>query len=92
MDRTWLVLGFFMIVVGIPVIMGVLGDMYKRRLKLRGFYPAGKTWRDLHRLPPGCTGRDASDVLRQQVEHAAVPRRAAECRHDLVAELDVPGA
>lgn len=35
MDRTWLVLGFFMIVVGIPVIMGVLGDMYKRRLKLR---------------------------------------------------------
>ena len=35
MDRTWVVLGFFMIVVGIPVIMGVLGDMYKRRLKLR---------------------------------------------------------
>lgn len=35
MDRTWLVLGFFMIVVGLPVIMGVLGDMYKRRLKLR---------------------------------------------------------
>lgn len=35
MDKTWLVLGFFMIVVGIPVIMGVVGDMYKRRLKLR---------------------------------------------------------
>lgn len=35
MDRTWVVLGFFMIVVGIPVIMGVLGDMYKRRMKLR---------------------------------------------------------
>lgn len=35
MDRTLLVLGFFMIVVGIPVIAGVLGDMYKRRLKLR---------------------------------------------------------
>ena len=35
MDKTILVLGFFMIVVGIPVIAGVLGDMYKRRLKLR---------------------------------------------------------
>jgi hypothetical protein len=35
MDKTFLVLGFFMIVVGIPVIAGVLGDMYKRRLKLR---------------------------------------------------------
>lgn len=29
------VLAFFMIVVGIPVIAGVGGDMYKRRLKLR---------------------------------------------------------
>lgn len=35
MDRTILVIGFFFIVVGIPVIFGVLGDMYKRRLKLR---------------------------------------------------------
>jgi hypothetical protein len=35
MDKTILVLGFFMIVVGIPVIAGVWGDMYKRRLKLR---------------------------------------------------------
>ena len=35
MDKTWLILGFFMIVVGIPVIAGVIGDMYKRRLKLR---------------------------------------------------------
>lgn len=29
------VLAFFMIVVGIPVIAGVGGDMYRRRLKLR---------------------------------------------------------
>ena len=29
------VLGFFMIVVGIPVIFGIIGDMYKRRLKFR---------------------------------------------------------
>lgn len=35
MDKTVLILGFFMIVVGIPVIMGVWSDMYKRRLKLR---------------------------------------------------------
>lgn len=35
MDKTILVLGFFMIVVGIPVIFGVLGDMHRRRLKLR---------------------------------------------------------
>lgn len=34
-DRGLFVLGFFMIVVGIPVIAGVLGDMYKRRMKLR---------------------------------------------------------
>ena len=35
MDKAVLVIGFFMVVVGIPVIFGVLGDMYKRRLKLR---------------------------------------------------------
>jgi ABC-type phosphate transport system auxiliary subunit len=29
------ILGFFMIVVGIPVIVGVSGDIYKRKLKLR---------------------------------------------------------
>lgn len=34
-DKGLFVLGFFMIVVGIPVIAGVLGDMYKRRMKLR---------------------------------------------------------
>jgi len=34
-DKAVLVIGFFMVVVGIPVIMGVLADMYKRRLKLR---------------------------------------------------------
>jgi DNA-binding protein H-NS len=28
------ILGFFMIVVGIPVIVGVGGDIYKRKLKL----------------------------------------------------------
>ena len=31
----WFILAFFMIVVGLPVIMGVGGDMYRRRLKLR---------------------------------------------------------
>ena len=35
MDKAVLVIGFFMVVVGIPVIFGVLGEMYKRRLKLR---------------------------------------------------------
>ena len=35
MDKAVLVIGFFMVVVGIPVIAGVIGDMYKRRLKLR---------------------------------------------------------
>lgn len=35
MDKTFLVIGFFFVVVGIPVIMGVLSDMYKRRLKFR---------------------------------------------------------
>jgi E3 ubiquitin-protein ligase DOA10 len=29
------VLSFFMIVVGLPIIFGVLGDMYKRRLKFK---------------------------------------------------------
>lgn len=33
MDKYWFVIGFFMIVVGLPVILGVLGDIYKRRLK-----------------------------------------------------------
>lgn len=31
----WFVLGFFMIVVGIPVVFGILGDIYKRQLKFR---------------------------------------------------------
>lgn len=35
MDRVFLVVGFFFVVVGIPVIFGVLGDVYKRRLKLK---------------------------------------------------------
>lgn len=35
MDKAILVIGFFFMVVGIPVIAGVLGDMYKRRMKLR---------------------------------------------------------
>jgi len=35
MDKTFLVIGFFMIVVGIPVIMGVLGEMHRRNTKLR---------------------------------------------------------
>jgi hypothetical protein len=34
-DKGLFVLLFFMIVVGIPVIAGVVSDMYKRRLKLR---------------------------------------------------------
>ncbi|WP_300974694.1 hypothetical protein [Sphingomonas sp. LHG3406-1] len=34
-DKPWFILAFFMIVVGIPVIAGVIGDVYKRRLKLR---------------------------------------------------------
>ncbi len=34
-DKGLFVLAFFMIVVGIPVIAGVLGDMYKRRMKFR---------------------------------------------------------
>lgn len=33
MDRTWLVVGFFFVVVGIPVIAGVLYDGFKRWLK-----------------------------------------------------------
>ena len=32
-DKYWFVIAFFMIVVGIPVIMGVGGDMFKRWLK-----------------------------------------------------------
>jgi hypothetical protein len=31
----WFILAFFMIVVGIPVIAGIWGEAYKRRLKLR---------------------------------------------------------
>lgn len=34
-DNNFFVLGFFFIVVGIPVIFGVLGDVYKRRLKYK---------------------------------------------------------
>lgn len=32
---SWAILAFFMIVVGIPVIAGILGDMYKRRLRFK---------------------------------------------------------
>lgn len=35
MEKPFFVLAFFMIVVGLPVILGVYGDMYKRRMKLR---------------------------------------------------------
>lgn len=35
MPNTFLVLGFFMIVVGIPVIGGLMSDYYKRKMKLR---------------------------------------------------------
>lgn len=34
-DKGLFVLLFFMIVVGIPVIAGVVSDMYKRRMKFR---------------------------------------------------------
>ncbi len=34
-SKYFFVLAFFMIVVGLPVILGVWGDMYKRRMKLR---------------------------------------------------------
>ena len=33
MDKTWLVVGFFFVVVGIPVIAGVAADAFKRWLK-----------------------------------------------------------
>ena len=33
MEKTWLVIGFFMVVVGIPVIAGLLADGFKRWLK-----------------------------------------------------------
>lgn len=33
--QEWFILAFFMIVVGIPVIAGVLGDAYKRRLRYK---------------------------------------------------------
>lgn len=32
----WFILAFFMIVVGIPVIGGIWGSVYEKRLKLRG--------------------------------------------------------
>nr|WP_294851210.1 hypothetical protein [uncultured Sphingomonas sp.] len=35
MEKPYFVLAFFMIVVGLPVILGVMSDMYKRRMKLR---------------------------------------------------------
>lgn len=35
MEKTILVIGFFLVVVGIPVIFGVLDSMHKRRIKLR---------------------------------------------------------
>lgn len=31
----WFMIAFFMIVVGIPVIFGILGDVYKRKLKYK---------------------------------------------------------
>ena len=33
MDRAGFVIAFFMIVVGVPVVMGIGGDMFKRWLK-----------------------------------------------------------
>lgn len=33
MEKTWLVIGFFLVVVGIPVIAGVAMDGFKRWLK-----------------------------------------------------------
>lgn len=35
MERGWFVVLFFFIVVGVPVIAGVVGDIYKRRMKLK---------------------------------------------------------
>jgi len=35
MDKTWLVLGFFMIVVGIPVIADLMHKLHKQKMKLR---------------------------------------------------------
>ncbi|WP_294172763.1 hypothetical protein [uncultured Sphingomonas sp.] len=35
MENPWFVLAFFMIVVGLPVIAGVLADIYKRQLRFR---------------------------------------------------------
>lgn len=33
MDKGWMVIGFFFIVVGLPVMLGVGGDMFRRWLK-----------------------------------------------------------
>jgi hypothetical protein len=33
--RYWFILGFFMIVVGLPVIAGLIRDMHKRQMRLR---------------------------------------------------------
>jgi hypothetical protein len=33
MEKTWLVIGFFLVVVGIPVIAGIAADGFKRWLK-----------------------------------------------------------
>ena len=35
MDKAFLVVGFFFVVVGIPVIFGVLGNIWKRKLALQ---------------------------------------------------------
>lgn len=35
MENPIFILAFFMIVVGLPVIAGILGDVYKRRLRFR---------------------------------------------------------
>jgi E3 ubiquitin-protein ligase DOA10 len=34
-NNSGFILSFFLIVVGLPVVFGVLGDMYKRRLKFK---------------------------------------------------------
>lgn len=35
MDRGWMIIGFFFIVVGIPVIFAAIKDIYKRQLRFK---------------------------------------------------------
>lgn len=35
MDRGWMIIGFFFIVVGIPVIFTAIKDIYKRQLRFK---------------------------------------------------------